>query len=527
MEAVLVTRNPTTDNEGNLTTSDLRLEVTLAGKTTGPREAVETVPASEWSRAPTRGTHPGFSQQETTSTPLDLSYKPHALPGFSTFGTDEPNEFATFTTGRETFISSQDLREECEDDLRSFAEKSDHTEGFMLTTSLSDAFGGFTSQFLESMRDEFPKSTVWTTGMIQGARLWKRTDTDRSKNQRMINTALSLQHLEELSSMLLPIQPETTWEDHAPWTKYLRDDLDRSEVYAQVLNQHLQSANSELREPENLTRIVQQLNWRGDNKLATLSGISPMIPGEFFEGVDGKARLKKSWMDWSVLPDTEGKRSVESLPYSFLSLYAPYSEKKEDVPFAQYSVVRGFEFEESQKLGPILEGSTRLQEPLSQWVSLPHPYPILPGTLPIYRGLLPSGRPLTLERPSLSDPSTSSGLFGLPDTRYPLSSSYTVQPSSIPILTTLSTSPSTRHLLSHLSKSLKELVRVRSGVLREYEDGEYGLGREGILDCFERLETLRSNYGTGDQDEDEDGEGEGDGKDEDENWDDTEDTWDL
>jgi len=66
MEAVLITRNSTTDNQGNLTTSDQRLEVNLAGKglplsplpllearidylgeytgkTTGPRESIELV----------------------------------------------------------------------------------------------------------------------------------------------------------------------------------------------------------------------------------------------------------------------------------------------------------------------------------------------------------------------------------------------------------------------------------------------------------------------------------------------------
>ncbi|GAA5905693.1 uncharacterized protein JCM6883_005414 [Sporobolomyces salmoneus] len=503
MEAVLITRNSTTDREGNLTTSDLRLEVNLPGKIRS--QSVETVPASEWSRASIKGSHPGIPQ-DTVQT--DLSYKPHVLPGFSQFGTDEPNEFATFIQGRESYLSSNTLREELEDDLRSFAEKSDLTEGFMLSTPLSDGFSGFTSTFLShSLRDEFPKSTVWTTGMIQNSLSWKRPDTDRSRNQRLINEALSVESFEEFASMLCPIQPTTPeWDDNAPWAKYLRTDLDKTEVYNAVLNQHLQSSNSELREPDCLTQIVQQLNWRGSNKIASLSGVSPMLPAEFFEGEGGIERLKKSWMDWSVLPDQEGKRS-----------------KKEDIPFAQYSVVRGFELQESQALGPLLESSTPLKEPLSQWVSLPHPYPLLPSSLPIYKGLLPSGRPLVLSRPSHSDPSTSSGLFGLPDMRYPSPSSYIVQPSSIPILTTLSTSPSTRHLLASLVGGLKELVRRKDGVLREYEEGEYGIGREGILEVRERLETLMDNYRGGDDGDD----GEGTDKDEDENWDDTEDTWDL
>jgi len=67
-------------------------------------------------------------------------------------------------------------------------------------------------------------------------------------------------------------------------------------------------------------------------------------------------------------------------------------------------------------------------------------------------------------------------------------------------------------------------MRVRSGILREFEEGEFGEGREGILECCERLESLGDNYRTGDNDDDG---GDEIDKDEDENWDDTEDNWDL
>jgi hypothetical protein len=47
----------------------------------------------------------------------------------------------------------------------------------------------------------------------------------RAKNQRLLNAALSIQQLEELSSMVLPIQPPSAWEDKTAWTKFLRDDV--------------------------------------------------------------------------------------------------------------------------------------------------------------------------------------------------------------------------------------------------------------------------------------------------------------
>lgn len=48
----------------------------------------------------------------------------------------------------------------------------------MITTPISDAFGGFTSVLLEMLRDDFSKSKVFTTAMMTNASSWKRDDTE-------------------------------------------------------------------------------------------------------------------------------------------------------------------------------------------------------------------------------------------------------------------------------------------------------------------------------------------------------------
>jgi hypothetical protein len=53
-------------------------------------------------------------------------------------------------------------------------------QGFMITTPISDAFGGFTSVLLETLRDDFSKSKVFTTAMMTNASSWKRDDTEVS-----------------------------------------------------------------------------------------------------------------------------------------------------------------------------------------------------------------------------------------------------------------------------------------------------------------------------------------------------------
>ncbi|SCV67865.1 BQ2448_5476 [Microbotryum intermedium] len=529
LEVVLIARNDDHDAQGNPSTTDYTLRLALARGQSGSNiKTIAEAPPSAWPGAPSNLFH-----QDSKPEQINKTERIRSLSGFSPFGSDETDEFATWNMGRETMLSSRSLREGCEDDFRGFAEKSDHTEGFMITTPVSDAFSGLSATLLEILKDDFTKSSVFTTAMILNAYGWKREDTERSKKQRLLNLGFALQHLEEMSSLLLPIQPARSWKDNEPWTRFLRQDsfsgkIDRRAAYDQVLTTHLQSANTELRyitaflfhcipsfadvvctplnpqltrEPDGLNQTVAQLNWRGDNKICHLVGATPLLPAEHLAGDAGQKKLKDSMMDFSVLPverDEESKSKARA----------------NSTPFAQYSVVRGYEFEQTQELGPILERAVLpLKEPLAQWVCLPPPYPILNSSLPIFRSLLPNGRPLIISAPLPTDPYSPAGLFGLPDPLFPTSDSYIVQPTSIPILTTLSTTPDAKYLLGHLVRDTRELIRVRDPVLKQFEEGEYSLGREGTVEMVERLETLLSGL-SGDEEEND---GEDGGRDEDEN----------
>ncbi|KAK4698262.1 hypothetical protein P7C70_g8020, partial [Phenoliferia sp. Uapishka_3] len=294
--------------------------------------------------------------------PIDMANRTHSLPGFSSFGSGERNEFATWIQGRETFLSDSKLRESCEEDIRTFAERSDHTEGFMLTTPISNGFGGFASIFLETIRDDFTKHAIFTTAMMTDSIGWKRVDTERSIQQRLLNNALSLQHLEELSSMVLPIQPPTGWDEHPQWTRFLRDDRQQR---ASVLpfpkfssnDDLLLTPHSVLREIDGLNQVVSQLNWRGDNKIAHLQGATPLLPPEHLDGPQGPQMVKDSLKDFSVLPNLPDRKAS-----------ARSTDPTLTKPFAQYHIIRGYEDAELERLGTILEASTPLVEPLALWL---------------------------------------------------------------------------------------------------------------------------------------------------------------
>lgn len=48
----------------------------------------------------------------------------------------------------------------------------------MISTPISNGFGGLTSSLLESLRDEFSKSKIFTTAMMENSDSWKRADTE-------------------------------------------------------------------------------------------------------------------------------------------------------------------------------------------------------------------------------------------------------------------------------------------------------------------------------------------------------------
>ncbi|GAA5868999.1 hypothetical protein JCM3774_002443 [Rhodotorula dairenensis] len=516
MECCLITRSPLAGPDGSPTTQDLVLEISLARDGKRSRQTIDT-----------------------------LTYKRHALPGWSRLGSGESDEFATFAQGRSAWEDSAELQDNVEDDLRLFAERSDHTEGFLLTSSLSSGFSGLTTAFVEHVRDEFPKTVLWSTGMLEDSRNWTRPDSERSKAQRMLNEALALVALEDFATMVLPVQPVKPWQVPsdlkegelriAPgqeWRRYVRDDVDTATAYETLRTIHLQSAGTELREVDALSTITEQLNWRGNNKVASLSGINPIAPRPNWPKDDAAAvkELKRSTKDWSAYED-EGNQDTSA------NREPPQRRRDGDdeIPYAQYSVVRGLDFEESQEMGPLLEKSALpLQDPIARWISLPDPYPLDPTRVaPIFRGLHPStGYPLVLPAapgvPLVSSAAqpANAALFGLSDPRYPSALSFTAQqPRSLPILTTLSTTPRSRDWFRHLSRGVGELRRVRAGVLGEYEVALGG--REGIDECRERLDALWDEYGGGTADEDEQ-EAQA-AKDEDENWDATEqqEDWDM
>lgn len=78
--------------------------------------------------------------------------------------------FERWSTGEELFSNLDKEHDLLDKDLRPFLEECDQLQGVQLFTSTDDAWGGFASSYLERIRDELGKTSLWAWGMEDGTR---------------------------------------------------------------------------------------------------------------------------------------------------------------------------------------------------------------------------------------------------------------------------------------------------------------------------------------------------------------------
>lgn len=103
--------------------------------------------------------------------------------------------FDKWHLGQELFQTQDKEHELVDRDFRPFVEEADHMQAIQLFTSLDDAWAGFTADYLERMRDEYPKATIWVWGL----------QPHSPSRLQLANTARSVAAICEQASMLVPL----------------------------------------------------------------------------------------------------------------------------------------------------------------------------------------------------------------------------------------------------------------------------------------------------------------------------------
>jgi hypothetical protein len=79
--------------------------------------------------------------------------------------------FERWSAGEELFQGLDKEFDLLDRDIRPFVEECDQIQGFQLFTGADDAWGGFAGEYLENLRDEYGKTSIWVWGLEDQRRI--------------------------------------------------------------------------------------------------------------------------------------------------------------------------------------------------------------------------------------------------------------------------------------------------------------------------------------------------------------------
>ncbi|KAI8306900.1 hypothetical protein K4K61_004024, partial [Colletotrichum sp. SAR11_59] len=109
--------------------------------------------------------------------------------------------FDKWSLGKELFDGLDREHDIVDRDFRPFIEEADQTQGFQIVTTVDDAWGGFATEYIQRLRDEYGKTPIWVWGLqapAQGLMIDQR-------RMQAANTARTVKDLCEHASMMVPM----------------------------------------------------------------------------------------------------------------------------------------------------------------------------------------------------------------------------------------------------------------------------------------------------------------------------------
>ncbi|KAL9031268.1 MAG: hypothetical protein Q9196_000706 [Gyalolechia fulgens] len=109
--------------------------------------------------------------------------------------------FEQWSCGEDLFSTLDKEHDLLDQDVRPWAEECDQMQGIQIFASADDAWGGFASTYIQSLRDEYGKTALWFWGLEEDAGQSQRTE----QLLRTVNVAQSLQAVSTTGSMYVPL----------------------------------------------------------------------------------------------------------------------------------------------------------------------------------------------------------------------------------------------------------------------------------------------------------------------------------
>ncbi|KAJ2904619.1 dml-1 [Zalerion maritima] len=112
-----------------------------------------------------------------------------------------PNPFDKWAAGDLLFQTLDREHDLVDRDLRPFVEEADQMQGIQLLTSIHDAWSGFASRYIEALRDDHPKSSIWVWAVQPPF----GTGKSEARLQSLTNTARAIVDVSRQGSLMLPL----------------------------------------------------------------------------------------------------------------------------------------------------------------------------------------------------------------------------------------------------------------------------------------------------------------------------------
>ncbi|KAI0684692.1 tubulin domain-containing protein [Cytidiella melzeri] len=189
------------------------------------------------------------------------------------------------------WISNSEMFEKYDEEVdltdgafRMFVEECDNLQGIQITNDVA-TFGSFTNAFLAKIRDELSKLPCLAFSLLSPSVPGKLDSDDPRRIKLALNDALAIQGLCELSTIAVPIQSPTGW-NTGKWSSGLHFSRDNPYHSSAILSTHIESATLPLRlqgSVNDMSSFTTVLNWRGNTRLAQISGLFPASSDDTFE----------------------------------------------------------------------------------------------------------------------------------------------------------------------------------------------------------------------------------------------------
>ncbi|KAI9789555.1 MAG: mtDNA inheritance, partitioning of the mitochondrial organelle [Peltula sp. TS41687] len=125
----------------------------------------------------------------------------------------------TWSAGEEMYTSLSKEHDPFDEDFRAFAEECDLLQGVQIITGADDCWGGFASRYVDRLRDEVGKVSLWVWGIEDG-----RVHQRDVRQQKTVNSARSIHALCSQASLYVRMAdppanlPEyIALDEHAEW----------------------------------------------------------------------------------------------------------------------------------------------------------------------------------------------------------------------------------------------------------------------------------------------------------------------